>query len=93
MPNRIIKESICESERLSECSFFAREYQQEQKEFAYHVYVTDSLKLIAENTAKYAGGIHLTKRWADIVEQKPADTRTGAEIARDVIKAAGLVIV
>lgn len=25
MPNRIIKESICESERLSECSFFARE--------------------------------------------------------------------
>lgn len=68
-------------------------YQQEQKEFAYRVYVSDALKLIAENTEKYAGGSHLTKRWADIVKQKPADKRTGAEIARDVIKAAGLVVI
>lgn len=68
-------------------------YQQEQKEFAYRVYVSDALKLITENTAKYAGGSHLAKRWADIVVQKPADTRTGAEIARDVIKAAGLVVI
>lgn len=68
-------------------------YKQEQKEFAYRVYVSDTLKLITENTAKYAGGSHLTTRWADIVAQKPADTRTGAEIARDVIKAAGLVVI
>jgi len=68
-------------------------YQQEQKEFAYRVYMSDALKLITENTGKYAGGSHLTKRYADIMTQKPADTRTGAEIARDVIKAAGLVVI
>lgn len=68
-------------------------YQQEQKEFAYRVYVSDALKIITENTAKYAGGSHLTKRWVDIVTEKPEDTRTGAEIARDVIKAAGLVVI
>lgn len=68
-------------------------YNQEQKEFTYRVYVSDALKLITENTAKYARGSHLKNRWADIVEQKPVDTRTGAEIARDVIKAAGLVVI
>ena len=68
-------------------------YQQEQKEFAYRAYMSDALKLITENTAKYARGSHLTKRYADIVTQKPADTRTGAEIARDVINAAGLVVI
>lgn len=68
-------------------------YKQEQKEFAYRVYVSDSLKFIAENTAKYAGGSHITNRFAEIVTKKPSDTRTGAEIARDVIKAAGLVVI
>lgn len=68
-------------------------YQKEQKELAYRMYVSDALKLICENTAKYAGGSHLTIRFSDILAQKPADTRTGAEIARDVIKAAGLVVI
>lgn len=70
-----------------------QEYIKEKKELAYRVYVTDALKLLTENTAKYAGGSHLTKRWDDLVEKKPVDTRTGAEIARDVINAAGLVVI
>lgn len=57
------------------------------------MYVTDALKIIGENTARYAGGSHMTQRWADVITPKNQDTRTGAEIAADVIKKAGLKVV
>lgn len=50
---------------------------------AYRVYVTDTLKAISGANARYA----------DWIDQKPKDTRTGAEIAADVIKKAGLKLV
>lgn len=63
------------------------------KETAYRIYVTDALKTISENTAKYSGGSYLTKRYADIIKPGPVDSRTGEEIAADVIKKAGLKVV
>lgn len=57
------------------------------------MYVTDALKLLGENTARYAGGSHMMQRWADVITPKKQDTRTGAEIAADVIKKAGLKVV
>lgn len=63
------------------------------KDDAYRVYVTDALKVIGENTAKYAGGNYLSARYTDIAYPKPQDNRTGKEIAADVIKRAGLVVV
>lgn len=48
------------------------------------MYVTDSIRVIGENTAKYAGGGYIKARWHDIVTKKP-DTRTGDEIAADII--------
>lgn len=57
------------------------------------MYVTDALKLLGENTARYAGGSHMTQRWADVITPKKQDARTGAEIAADVIKKAGLKVV
>ena len=59
----------------------------------YRIYITDSLQAIAGNTQKYAGGTSLKKRYADIITPKKQDKRTGAEIAADVIKRAGLKVV
>ena len=61
---------------------------QQAKDTAYRVYVTDCLKLIAENT----GNISLKLRYYDIIQPKKADTRTGDEIVEDIIKRAGLVV-
>lgn len=47
---------------------------------AFEVYVTDTLKTIAG-----AG-----ERYIDWISNKPVDNRSGAEIAADVIKKAGL---
>lgn len=57
------------------------------------MYVTDALKILGENTARYAGGNHMTQRWVDVVTPKKQDNRTGAEIVEDVIKKAGLKVV
>ena len=61
---------------------------QQVKDTAYRVYVTDCLKLIAENT----GNISLKLRYYDIINPKKEDTRTGDEIVSDIIKRAGLVV-
>lgn len=64
----------------------------EAKLTAYRIYVTDALKVIGENTAKFASGTYLTKRYADVISAKKLDTRTGEEIVADIIKKAGLVV-
>ena len=61
---------------------------QQAKDTSYRVYVTDCLKLIAENT----GNISLKLRYYDIINPKKADNRTGDEIVADIIKRAGLVV-
>lgn len=63
------------------------------KETAYRIYVTDALKTIAENTAKYSGGSYPAKRYADIIKPGTVESRTGEEIAADAIKKAGLKVV
>lgn len=45
-------------------------YRNESKEKVYKAYVTDTLKVIAENTARYAGGSTIKKRYIDISEEK-----------------------
>lgn len=57
------------------------------------MYVTDALSVIAENTARYVGGSHMTMRWADAINPHAEEERTGAEIAADVIRRAGLVVI
>ena len=56
------------------------------------MYVTDCLQVIAKNTARYAGGGYIQARFADIIDRKPQDTRTGEEIAADVIRRGGLAV-
>ena len=52
----------------------------QDQEKAYRVYVTDALKAITENTAKYAGGSYIKARYLDLEDQKPEETRTPDEI-------------
>ena len=52
----------------------------QKQEKAYRVYVTDALKTIAENTAKYAGGSYIKQRYLDLEDQKPEEIRTPDEI-------------
>lgn len=52
----------------------------QMREKAYRIYVTDALKAITENTAKYAGGSYIKHRYLDLEDQKPEETRTPDEI-------------
>jgi hypothetical protein len=55
----------------------------------YRVYTTDTLQQIAK---AQQGGSYLSKRYADLIDSGPRDTRTGDEIAADVIARCGLVV-
>ena len=59
---------------------------------AYRIYVTDALRVVAENTARFASGNYIKARYADMIEPKKQDNRTGDEIVEDIIKRAGLVV-
>ena len=68
-------------------------FNQHQRDFAYRIYVTDCLRIITENTAKMGGGSYITAKFADIINPKPTDNRTGEEIAADIIKRAGIEVI
>lgn len=59
---------------------------------AYRIYVTDALRLVAENTARYASGDYIKARYADIIEPKKQDNRTCEEITADIVERCGLVV-
>lgn len=54
--------------------------------------MTDALRLIAENTARYASGDYIKARYADIIEPKKQDDRTCEEITADIVARCGLTI-
>ena len=68
-------------------------YQSQQRDLAYRIYVCDCLRIISENTAKMGGGSYITAKLSDIINPKPADNRTGEEIAADIIKRAGIEVI
>lgn len=47
---------------------------------AYRAYVTDALKIIGENTAKYVGGSYMKVRYDAIENPPPEETRDSKEI-------------
>ena len=68
-------------------------YQSQQRDLAYRIYVCDCLRMISENTANSGGGIFMTAKFADIINPKTVDSRTGEEIAADIIKRAGIEVI
>ena len=59
---------------------------------AYRIYVTDCLKMISRSTAGFLKGPYMQTRFYDIAFKRNPETRTGEEIAADIIKRAGLVV-
>ena len=51
------------------------------------------MRIITENTAKMVGGSCVSVSFADIIDPKPVDNRTGEEIVAEIIKKAGLEVV
>ena len=63
-------------------------YKHKQEEKRYRTYIADVLMHMCNNIAGAFGGNTITTRYVDL--DKPVDTRSGDEIAVDVIKRAGL---
>ena len=55
-------------------------YENYQRELAYRIYITDALRSISENTAKFGGGGYMKVRFADIIMPQPEDDLTSEEI-------------
>ena len=68
-------------------------FNQHQRDLAYRIYVTDCLRMVAENTAKMTQGAYTVARFYDIINPKPVDNRNGEEIAADIIKRAGIEVI
>lgn len=65
--------------------YLLQRIEDEQRTQIYQIYVTDALRAICENTARFGGGITLSKRYWDIV-QNTADEpqRTSDDIIASV---------
>lgn len=72
----------------------ATDYRRRKVYEVYQIYVTDCLKGIADLNMKYfsrnSNSELVTKRFADILHPENIDTRSGEEIANDIMAKAGL---
>ena len=60
-------------------------FHKKQKDDAYKIYITDTLKLILENTAHAInGGQYIQVRYADVVEPQKEETRTADDVINHV---------
>ena len=68
-------------------------FKKEEEEKLYKAYLTDVLMAIAHNTgAMVETGQVMTERYAELAKWVEVDTRSGDEIAADIIKRAGLKV-
>lgn len=69
------------------------QYRREQEDKAYRIYVTDTLRLISENTASSVGGKYITARFADVIAPpKEEENMNCREIVDDIVLRCGLVV-
>ena len=59
----------------------------------YKNYVCDCLKVIAENTARFAGGHTITKTFNEILNYKPAPQKSASEIIAEISAKAGITAI
>lgn len=68
-------------------------YEQYRRDVAYRIYVSDSLRIITENTAKAVGGSYIEGRYKDIIKPKRQDNRTAEQIIADTLAGAGIEVI
>lgn len=74
-------------------------YNQSQRDMVYRIYVTDCLRMITQNTFAPLSGeeaaiVYMPMSYREIIEgKKEEDTRTGDEIAAEVIKSTGIEVI
>ncbi len=70
-------------------------YNHAQRQEIYRIYVSDTLRIITENTAKFVGGGYIKKRYIEIVEphKNKQDNRSAQEIIDDVVNKSGIKVV
>lgn len=66
--------------------------EQETKDEAWRVYMSDAVRQLVENVAKGIGGAWIDRRYCDIVDHKPADTRTTEQKFYDAISSMGFTL-
>ena len=54
--------------------------------------MTDALRIVGENTARYASGNYIKARYVDMIEPQKQDNRTCEEITADIVARCGLTI-
>lgn len=65
--------------------FVIQKYKADQHELAYKIYITDSLKVITENTARFAGGSSMGIRYREIIDSgRNEPQRTSEDIISSI---------
>lgn len=67
-------------------------FNKQAREEAYRTYIADTLKALNDNFAKIFGGSYYQTRYIDAIKQEKEPEKSGDEIARDIIKRAGLKV-
>lgn len=65
-------------------------YRSDRRDLAYRIYVSESLRIISENTARFGGGTYVTERFADMLglgNAEEEETRTREEVIGQVFDA------
>lgn len=65
-------------------------YEAEQREKAYRLYIAETLRILTENTARFAGG-YVQER-CTVYDERRVENRTAQEIVEDVSRRAGITI-
>ena len=70
-------------------------WEEHTRELSFRIYLTDAVRLAAENVAHIGGGSVMKARWADTLDggRTVEDTRDPEEIIADIAEKAGLTIV
>lgn len=64
-----------------------------KEEYLYRMYVSDCLRIITENTAKFAGGSFMKMRYSELIDINPKPQKSAEEIIAEVAKNAGLEVI
>ena len=58
--------------------------EQNAKDTAYRIYITDTLRMLTENTAAFAGGHYMNRRFIELIAPAKEETRTEDEIIEQI---------